>query len=54
MLSCVRLFCDPTDCSPSGSSVLVILQARILEWVASPEDLCYLGIEPTFPVSPAL
>ena len=27
--------CDPMDCSPPGSSVLEILQARILEWVAS-------------------
>ena len=26
--------CDPTDCSPPGSSVRGILQARILEWVA--------------------
>ena len=26
--------CDPMDCSPSGSSVPRILQARILEWVA--------------------
>ena len=26
--------CDPVDCSPSGSSVHDILQARILEWVA--------------------
>ena len=25
--------CDPIDCSPSGSSVHGILQARILEWV---------------------
>ena len=25
---------DPTDCSPTGSSVPGILQARILEWVA--------------------
>ena len=24
--------CDPIDCSPPGSSVLGILQARILEW----------------------
>jgi len=24
------------DCSPPGSSVLVFLQARILEWVAIP------------------
>ena len=33
--------CDPMDCSPSGSSVHGILQARILEWVAipSPGDL---------------
>ena len=28
--------CDPMDCSPAGSSVLGILQARILEWVAIP------------------
>ena len=26
--------CDPTDCSPEGSSVHGILRARILEWVA--------------------
>ena len=26
--------CDPLDCSPPGSSVLGISQARILEWVA--------------------
>ena len=32
--SCVRLFCDPMDCSPPGSSVHGILQARILKWVA--------------------
>ena len=32
---CLTL-CDPMDCSPSGSSVLGILQARILEWVAMP------------------
>ena len=31
--SCLTL-CDPMDCSPSGSSVHEILQARILEWVA--------------------
>ena len=28
--------CDPMDCSSPGSSVHVILQARILEWVAIP------------------
>ena len=27
---------DPVDCSPSGSYVHGILQARILEWVAIP------------------
>ena len=27
---------DPMDCSPPGSSVHGILQARILEWVATP------------------
>ena len=33
-LSCVWNLCDPTDCSPSGSSVPGISLARILEWVA--------------------
>ena len=33
--SCPTL-CDPLDCSPPGSSVHGILQARILEWVAMP------------------
>ena len=28
--------CDSVDCSPPGSSVHGILQARILEWVATP------------------
>ena len=32
---CLTL-CDPIDCSPPGSSVHEILQARILEWVAFP------------------
>ena len=31
--SCPTL-CDPVDCSPPGSCVHGILQARILEWVA--------------------
>ena len=31
--SCPTL-CDPMDCSPPGSSVHGILQARILQWVA--------------------
>ena len=33
--SCPTL-CDPMDCSPPGSSVHGILQARILEWVVMP------------------
>ena len=33
--SCLTV-CSPTDCSPPGSSVHRILQARILEWVAMP------------------
>ena len=28
--------CDPMDCSPPGSSVPGILQAKILEWAANP------------------
>ena len=28
------ILCNPTDCSPPGSSVHGILQERILEWVA--------------------
>ena len=30
---CLAL-CDPTNCSPPGSSIHGILQARVLEWVA--------------------
>ena len=30
--------CDSRDCSPPGSSVHGILQARILEWVAMPSS----------------
>ena len=33
-LSRIQLFCDPLDCSPPGSSIHGIFQARILEWVA--------------------
>ena len=41
VLSCVLTLCDPMDCSPPGSSVHRILQARILEWLPlpSPGDL---------------
>ena len=34
--SVVSNYCDPRDCSPQGSSVHEILQARLLEWVAIP------------------
>ena len=34
--SVISNFCDPTDCSPQGSSVHGILQARILEWITIP------------------
>ena len=35
MVSQSRLtLCDPVDCSPPGSPVHGILQARMLEWVA--------------------
>ena len=43
--------CDPMDCSPPGSSVHVILQARTLEWVAIPSTR---GIFPTQDSNPSL
>ena len=48
--SCPTL-CDSMDYSPPDSSVLGILQARILEWVAIPfsKDLPNPGIEPRSP-----
>ena len=46
---CLSL-CDPIDCSPQGSSVHRISQARILEWVEllfpSLGDLSNPGIKP--------
>ena len=38
VLSHGQHFCDPKDCSPPGSSVLGILQARTLLWVAMPSS----------------
>ena len=54
-LSCPTL-CNPMNCSPPGSSVHGISQARILEWVAisSTRGSSLLGIEPVFLVSPSL
>ena len=46
--SCSTL-CDRVDCSPPGSSVHGILQARILEWVALLQ-----GIFPTQGLNPHL
>ena len=48
--SCLTL-CNPMDCSPPGSSVHEIFQARILEWFAisysrgssQPRDLIYIS-----------
>ena len=34
-VSCLTV-CNPTNCTPPGSSIRGILQARILEWIASP------------------
>ena len=46
-LSHVQLY-NPLNCSPAGSTVHQISQARILEWVAisSSEDLPDPGIKP--------
>ena len=37
-LPAVCTLCDPVGCSPPGPSVLGILQASILEWVARPSS----------------
>ena len=49
-------FCDPMGCSPPGSSVHGILQARILEWVAMPfsRESSQSRIELVSLMSPAL
>ena len=53
--SCLTLR-DPMNCSPQGSPVRGILQAKILEWVAisSSRDLPNPGIKPTSLMPPAL
>ena len=48
--SCLTL-CDPVDCGPPGSSVHGVLQARILEWVATP---FFQGVFPTQGLNPSL
>ena len=47
--SCPTL-CNPMDCSPPGSSVYGVLQARILEWVHS----LLQGLFPTQGLNPGL
>ena len=43
------VLCNPTDCSPSGSSIHGILQRRVLEWVArSFRGSSWSRIEPRF------
>ena len=44
LLGRVQLFCNPMDCSPPGSSVHGIFQARIPEWVC---QFLLQGILPT-------
>ena len=34
----LQTLCDPVDCSPPGSSVHGILQARVLEWITMPSS----------------
>ena len=52
---CPTLF-NPTDCSPPGSSLHGISQARILEWLLfpSPGGLPNRRIKPTSLMSPIL
>ena len=38
LITSVSFFCDLMGCSPPGSSVHGILQARILEWVTMPSS----------------
>ena len=43
--SCLTL-CDPRDCSPPGSSIYGIFQARVLEWgaIAFSKHLIYVSV----------
>ena len=53
--SCLTVY-NPVDCSPPGSSVHGILQARILEWLPlpTPGNLPNPGIEPASLASPCI
>ena len=48
LLSCPAL-CDPMDCSPPGSSVHGILQARTLEWVRDLPDSGFRLVSLAYP-----
>ena len=57
LLQLCPTLCAPMDCSPPGSSVHRILQARILEWVARPSSRGIFqtqGLNPHLSMSPAL
>ena len=56
LLQSCLIVCDPMDCSPPGSSLCGILQARVLQWVAMPSSRgsSKLGIEPESLMSPTL
>ena len=56
LLQSFLTLCVPMDCSPPGSSVYGILQARILEWVArlSSRESSHPEIKPTSPAAPPL
>ena len=51
--SCPTL-CDPMDCSPPGSSVHGIFQARVLGWVAIFSSKGSFQLKLASPMSPAL
>ena len=55
-IPCLLLICNPMDCSPPGSSVHGIPQAKYWRGLPfpSPGDLPNPRIEPPTPVSPAL
>ena len=46
--------CDPMNCSPPGSSVHGILQARLLEWVTAPSSRFSQHLESASLNSPSL
>ena len=56
LLQLCPTLCSPMDCSPPGSSVRGILQARILEWIAVPSSSgsSWPGMKPVSLSSPAL